>query len=269
MPVIETNGIEVYYEIAGTGPPLLLISGMAYDHWEWHLLAPLLAAQFTVIQMDNRGSGQSSKPAGPYSAPMLAADTAGLLDHLALGPVAVLGHSMGGFVAQQLWLDRPDLISHLILASTNFGGPNHVPITQQALAVMMDISQDPVTQLRNGVALAAAPGFVERQPERFESIIAYRLTGPVPPAAYQAQLGVGLGLVDPAKAFERHLPSVTVPTLVLFGEHDLVVPPANAELFANLIPDCQVAILPDTGHIFPLEEPAAAAAVISEFLHAR
>ncbi|MCB0028174.1 MAG: alpha/beta fold hydrolase, partial [Anaerolineales bacterium] len=182
---------------------------------------------------------------------------------------AVLGHSMGGFVAQQLWLDRPDLISHLILASTNFGGPNHVPITQQALAVMMDISQDPVTQLRNGVALAAAPGFVERQPERFESIIAYRLTGPVPPAAYQAQLGVGLGLVDPAKAFERHLPSVTVPTLVLFGEHDLVVPPANAELFANLIPDCQVAILPDTGHIFPLEEPAAAAAVISEFLHAR
>lgn len=266
MPTIKANDIQIYYEIHGSGRPLVLISGLGYGWWQWQRMLPGLAQQLQVIVYDNRGAGQTDKPPGPYSAPLMAADLAGLLDALAVRPTAVLGHSMGGFIAQQLVLDRPDLVSHLILASTNFGGPNHIPITPEAMAVLMDTTSDPLTRLKNGVSIAAAPGFTEAQPELFQSIIDYRLTVPVPSEAYQAQMGVGLGLVSAEAAFEGKLSQVTVPALILFGAHDKVVPVGNAELLAKELPHSQTTILPDAGHIFPLETPEAANEAIINFL---
>jgi len=266
MPTITANDIQIYYEIHGKGRPLVLISGLGYGLWQWQRMLPGLAKHFQVLVYDNRGAGQTDKPAGPYSAAMMAADLAGLLDGLGLRETAVLGHSMGGFIAQQLVLDRPDLVSHLILASTNFGGPNHIPVSPEALAIMMDTSSDPLTRLRNGIRIAAAPGYPETQPDVFQSIIDYRLTAPVPPEAYQAQIGVGLGLVSPEAAYEGKLGKVNVPTLILFAEHDKVVPLGNAKLLANELPNSKTIILPDAGHIFPLETPEAANQAITQFL---
>ena len=78
MPKITSNGIELYYETCGAGQPLVLISGLGYSSWQWHRMVPFLAEHFQVIIFDNRGVGQSDKPAGPYTAQMLAADTVGL-----------------------------------------------------------------------------------------------------------------------------------------------------------------------------------------------
>jgi pimeloyl-ACP methyl ester carboxylesterase len=266
MPTMTANGIQIYYETHGSGQPLVLISGLGYGLWQWHQMVPGLAEHFQVIVYDNRGAGQSGKPAGPYSAPMMAADLAGLIDGLGVGKTAGLGHSMGGFIAQQLVLDRPDLVSHLILAGTNFGGPNHIPVTPEALAIIMDTTSDPLTRLKNGITIAAAPGFPEDQPELFQSIIDYRLTLPVPPEAYQAQMGVGLGLATVESAFEGKLGQVSVPALILFGEHDKVVPVGNADLLAGELTNSQIVILPGAGHIFPLETPEAANEAIGQFL---
>jgi pimeloyl-ACP methyl ester carboxylesterase len=197
---------------------------------------------------------------------MLAADSAGLIDALGLGRVAVMGHSMGGFIAQQLVLDRPELVSKLILASTNFGGPNAIPVTPDALAAMLDRSGDPAAVIRRGIAIACAPGFAEAHPEIVQELTAYRLTAPVPPAAYQAQMAVGLGLLAPAAAFEGRLKAVAVPTLILFGEHDKVVPPGNAALLRRDIPQARVAVLPNAGHMFPIEAPETAAQTVIDFL---
>ena len=136
MPKIESNGIEIYYEIHGSGQPLLLITGLGYGLWYWQKLAAELSDHFQVIVFDNRGAGKSSQPEGPYSVPMMAADTAGLMDALELKGVAVLGHSLGGFIAQELVVSRPDLVGKLILASTNHGGMKVIPITPEALEVM-------------------------------------------------------------------------------------------------------------------------------------
>ena len=68
MPTLHTNGITLAYEVHGSGAPLVLISGIGYDRWEWHKMAPGLAEHFTVIVFDNRGVGQTDKPAGPYTA---------------------------------------------------------------------------------------------------------------------------------------------------------------------------------------------------------
>ena len=84
MPNIKTNNIELYYEIHGAGQPLVLITGLGYPLWQWHKMVPFLAEHFQVITFDNRGVGQSDKPAGPYTAQLLAADTAGLLDALGI-----------------------------------------------------------------------------------------------------------------------------------------------------------------------------------------
>ena len=118
MPVVRTNSIDLYYEVQGAGTPLVLLAGLGYPGWQWHRMAPLLAQRCQVFTLDNRGVGRSDKPAGPYTASLLAADTVGLLDALGIEQAAIMGHSMGGFIAQALALEYPQRVSKLILAST-------------------------------------------------------------------------------------------------------------------------------------------------------
>lgn len=266
MPTICVNDIDLYYELYGDGEPLVLISGLGYGLWQWHKMIPFLAERRQVIAFDNRGAGQTAKPAGPYTAAMLAEDTARLIEEVIGGPAAVMGHSMGGFIAQQLVLSRPDLVGKLILASTNFGGPNAAPVPPEALAAMMDRSGDPADVVRRGVAVATAPGFIDAHPDALTELINYRFSNPVPPEAYQAQMAIGLGLLSPAAAFDGKLGAIQAPTLILFGAHDRVVPPANAQLLAAQIRHSQTVILPGAGHMFPLEAPAEAARAVLEFL---
>ncbi len=266
MPKVHANGINIYYEVTGTGKPLLLIAGLGYGLWLWHKMVPGLAKRFQVIAFDNRGAGQTDMPDGPYNVQMMAADAAGLLESLGVSRAHVLGHSMGGFIAQELALSRPDLVDRLILSSTNFGGPHHLPVTPAAMAVMLDRSGDPLEVIRRGIAVACAPGFAESHPEVVQEMVAYRLSNPVPPAQYQAQMAVGLGLISAEACFEHRLPNVQAPTLILSGEHDQVVPPGNADLLARQIPHSTVRILPGAGHVYTLEKPAEAVAVVTEFL---
>lgn len=265
MPKVQTNGIELYYEVHGSGKPLVLISGLGYTLWQWHRMVPYLAERFQVIVFDNRGVGQSDKPAGPYTAQMLAADTVGLLEALNIEKAVILGHSMGGFVAQAMALDFPQRVEKLILCSTNFGGPRHVPVTPEAMKVLTDVTSDPLTRFKNGLAVSTAPGWAEGNPKMIEEWVAWRVANPIEPVHYQAQMTIGLGLMSETAAFEDKLPRLNVPTLILFGAHDKVVPPANADLLAQKIAGSQTVIFPDAGHFFPLEIPEAASRTIMDF----
>ena len=265
MPKAQTNGIELYYEMHGEGKPLVLISGLGYSMWQWHKMVPFLAEHFQVVIFDNRGVGQSDKPAGPYTAQMLAADTVGLLDALGIEKAIIMGHSMGGFIAQALALDFPQRVDKLILCSTNFGGPHHIPVTAEAMKVLTDVSSDPLTRFRNGLIVSTAPGWAEKNPEIIQTWIEWRVANPIEPAPYQAQLTIGLGLLSEAVAFENKLHRLNVPTLILFGEHDKVVPPENASLLAKQIASSNVVTFPDAGHFFPIEIPEAASCAVIEF----
>ncbi len=266
MPKTTINGIEIYYETHGSGTPLVLISGLGYPAWEWHKMVPHLAEKFQVITFDNRGVGLSDKPAGPYTASMLAADVAGLLDALGLDQAVIVGHSMGGFIAQAFALEYPGRVSRLVLCSTNFGGPHHVPITAEAMAVLSDVKSDPVTRFKNGLLVSTAPGFADAHPEIIQEWLEWRIANPIDVAGYQAQMAIGLGLLAEAASFEHKLPKISVPTLILFGAHDKVVPPANADLLASKIQGSRVVILPGAGHFFPIEVPAEAAQAVIQFV---
>lgn len=260
MPTMHANNIELAYEMTGDGPPLLLIAGVGYGGWFWHRLLPALAGRFRVITFDNRGAGESAKPDGPYTVPQMASDSAGLLDALGLRDAFVVGHSLGGFIAQELTLARPDLVGRLVLAATSFGGPQAIPITPEAFDLLTNRRGDPAELVRRGIAVATAPGFAARQPETARALLAYRLTHPVPPAAYAAQVMAGAAFDAAAR-----IGAIRCPTLCLAAEFDRVVPPGNAALLAARIPGARAAILPGVGHIFPIEAPAATAATIVSF----
>ena len=112
----ETNGQKLYYEIHGEGEPLLLIMGLGSDSTGWLLQLADFAEHFKVITFDNRDVGRSSEAAGPYTLAEMAADTAGLMDALAIERAHVLGGSMGGAIAQELVLNYPEKMNKLILS---------------------------------------------------------------------------------------------------------------------------------------------------------
>lgn len=269
MPTLQSNGITLKYKVDGAGHPLLLITGVGYGKWFWNKVVPGLARHFQVITFDNRGAGESDKPEGPYTVPMMAADTAGLLDALEIKGAYVMGHSLGGFIAQELVVTRPDLVGKLILASTNYGGMKVIPITPEAVKVLTDRSGDPVELVRRGIAIACAPGFAEKKMSVAKELFEYRFTNPVPPAQYAAQVAAGAGmsaLTD--DMVDQRMSAIRVPTLILFGEFDMVVSPGNASLMAEKIAGAKVNVLPGVGHMFPVEDPAATVDAIVRFLNA-
>lgn len=267
MPKVNVNDIDVAYEVIGEGHPLLLITGVGYGAWFWHKVIPGLAERYQVISFDNRGAGGTDKPDGPYTVPMMAADTAGLLDALDVKSCYMMGHSLGGFIAQELACTRPDLVGKLILASTTHGGDKVIPITPEALEVLTNRDGDPVELVKRGIAVACAPKFSEQNPETVQEMLTYRFTNPVPPAQYQAQVaaGAGMSFLTDDQVAER-MGAIKVPTLVLFGEHDKVVPPGNAELIYQKIADSRIEIIPNTGHVFPIEDPSKTVDIMIDFL---
>lgn len=270
MPHVMANGINIYYEIHGSGDPLLLINPIGYDLWIWHRMVPALAKHFQVVTFDNRGVGQTDKPPGPYTARLLADDSVALLAALNIDQAAVMGYSMGGFVAQELVLSRPELVSQLILSATDCGGPNHIPVTPEAMAILINVDLDPLERAWGGFAVSTAPGFTETNRDLVQSWIDYRATHPVEPEAYQAQLAIGLALraAPIEECFQPRLKEAQVPTLILWGEHDMVEPPGNGELLAKEIPNSTLKILPNAGHLLPLEAPEATVAAMVAFLNA-
>ena len=273
MPIAEANGIRIYYEVHGQGYPLLTITGLGYGAWFWHRFAPLLAHRYRVITFDNRGAGQSDKPDGPYTLAMMAADAAGLLDALGISRAAVMGISLGGLIAQELVWIRPDLVDKLILAGTMHGGPKAVPVTPETQAIMERLARlseqggDPAEIAREAILASCPPGFAEQNPSLVQEQIDYRLSNPVPPAQYQAQMqaSAAAALMTEDEVVRR-LSSIRVPTLILHGDSDVVVPVINARLLAEKIPGSRLLILPGCGHKFPLEAPEVTAKVVIEFL---
>jgi 3-oxoadipate enol-lactonase len=263
----RVNEIELAYQTLGEGQALVLISGVGYGMWFWHKIIPDLSRHYQVIAFDNRGAGESDKPEGPYTVQMMAADTAGLLDNLGITGAYIFGHSLGGFIAQELAVNRRDLVSKLILGSTNPGGMNVIPITAEAMQVLTDRTGDPLDLVRRGVAIACAPGFSEREPGIVQELMDYRFTNPVPAKNYQAQVlaGAGMSMLSDEQVRQR-MQSIHIPVLILFGEHDRVVPPGNAEIMAKMLPDARVKILPGCGHMFPIEDPLATVETIQGFL---
>ncbi|HVE82513.1 MAG TPA: alpha/beta hydrolase [Myxococcales bacterium] len=261
MPDAQSNGIRIHYQSDGAGPPVVLVSGLSYGLWTWRWVAPLLAgAGLRAIRFDNRGVDGSDQPPGPYSVPQMALDALGLMDALDLPPCTLVGLSLGGFIAQEAALARPDRVGKLVLMATSHGGPTSIPPPPAAMAAMVNREGGARAVAERALQVNVSPGFADRHPDRAAEYYRYRDPVGMTAESYQAQLKAAMG----HDAAER-LHQLKMPVLIVHGDQDLVVPPGNAELLAKRIPHAQVRVISGGGHILPMDRPEDVAELISAF----
>lgn len=258
MTRLTPTTVAIAWEETGEGAPLLLIHGVGYGRWGWEPLVPLLAGRFRVISFDNRGIGESDKPAGPYTAAEMAEDAVAVLDHAGVKRAHVAGTSLGGMIAQELAIAHPQRIHRLVLLSTTPGGAGAHPTPQETVDLVAAAAEmEPAQALRAFVENALSRG---APAELVEAIYRRRLANPPHPEGWKAQTAAGFSYNGGGRAGE-----ITAPTLILHGEEDRVVDNRNAELLASLIPDGRAEVV-DGGHLFFWETPEPVADRLISFL---
>lgn len=267
---VKVNGIDLYYEIHGSGEPLLMIEGLGYSAWMWYKQIPVFSKRYQVILFDNRGAGNTDKPDSEYSIEIMADDASGLLRTLGIGPVHALGISLGGFIAQELALRHPDLVKSLSLVSTNSGpgkramrNSQHVnglfklwgilPGTfemggKASVPLGFEYGITKEDRIRYGLSLAFTPEYYRQHPEEIERIVRWRLENPQPGYAWTRQLMAGMNFDSSGRAENIH-----APTLILNGTEDRIVTPESARELAQSIPGSRYIEIEGSGHLLFIE----------------
>lgn len=262
MTSISNSTVELYYEEHGDGEPLILIPGLAAGRWIWFKQVLPLSEQFRVITFDPRGIGQSPLNSAPLTLPLLADDVAALLRRLGIERAHIVGASFGGFVAQEFASAHPEMTCSLVLSCTSFGGPNHVaPSLEILMALASTNGFNTEERIRRNLLPAFSSEFVRDHPEEIEETVKLRLSNAVVEAAYQAQLTAAVEFNA-----EPKLGAIKVPTLVLSGDSDAVVPVQNSRNLASKIGGAELRIIKGGSHLFFIESPEEFNRSVIEFL---
>jgi pimeloyl-ACP methyl ester carboxylesterase len=259
MPISRANGLDIYYEVAGQGPPLVLVHALPFDHNLWLYQVERFSLRFQTIAMDLRGWGHSAKPHAPFSLDEMGRDILGVLEteNIASGAV-VLGCSIGSKIALMLACDHPDIFQAAILVGGNSGPQpqfDHRIAAYRAHAAAGTLKDYHLGHLRYGVTTAWADTAIGR----------YLLAGFV-------ERGVALDPECIAQVFQAltvsdltpKLPHYKSQTLIVNGEHDAALPGGTRT--AGLIAQAEHRVLPGTGHCCFLEDPGAFNALVEDFL---
>jgi 3-oxoadipate enol-lactonase len=261
MAFLENQGAKIYWDDQSKGEPVLLIMGLGYPSYLWHRMRPVLNERYRTIALDNRGSGQSDTPAGPYPIGLMASDAAAALDAAGVESAHVFGLSMGGMIAQEFALQYPARVRSLILGCTAPGGPNAVRAEKQVTEVLMARNMSPeeaARAMRPFIYDSATPL------DRVEEDMAIRRQWFPKPEGYMAQVQ-GIFAWEAYSRLER----IAARTLVIHGLSDQLVPAGNGELIAGKIPGAKLVMLPQASHIFTTDQPEASRHAVMDFLTAQ
>lgn len=257
MAFLVNQGTKLYWDEQGKGDPVLLIMGLGYPSYLWHRMRPVLNERYRTIVLDNRGTGQSDAPSGPYSIAQMASDAAATLDAAGIEKAHVFGLSMGGMIAQEFALQYPARVRSLILGCTAPGGPNAVRAEKQVTEILT--SRMPPEE----AAIAIQPYIYDSATprERIEEDMAIRRKWYPRPEGYWGQLQA----IFTWEAYSR-IDRITAPTLVIHGENDQLVPPGNGRLIAEKIPGAKLVMLPHASHLFPTDQQEVSKQIVLDFL---
>jgi 3-oxoadipate enol-lactonase len=247
VPFAENRGARIYWDEQGRGAPLLLIMGLGWTSAMWHRTRPILAGHYRTVALDNRGVGHSDVPPGPYSIALMASDAAAVLDAAGIEHAHVFGVSMGGMIAQEFALQYPQRALSLLLGCTAAGGPHAVQADSEVLQALFRRGLQP-DEFAESMNPFIYHSLTPRQ--RIEEDMAVRRPWYPSDAGFTAQLQGILGW----EAYSR-LPQIAVSTLVVHGDSDRLIPPANGDLIAKRIPRAKFVLIPQAGHIFSTDQP--------------
>jgi pimeloyl-ACP methyl ester carboxylesterase len=260
MDEIDAGGIRIAFERRGTGPPLVLLHGILQDSRSWRGQLDALSDEFTVVAWDAPGCGQSSDPPETFRLPEYADCLAAFVDACALDRPHVLGLSLGGALALELFRRHPQVPGTLVLASAYAGWAGSLPA---------DVVERRLAQALREADLSAeefVPGWIpglltESAPVALVDEVEAMMSG-FHPAGYRA-MARGLAEAD----LRDVLPRIDVPTLLLYGDADRRSPLSVAEGLHAEIPASTLVVLPGVGHLANLEAPERFNAEVGHFLH--
>lgn len=269
MPKVKVNDAEIYYEAHGRGQPFIFFSETACDGEIWKLFqVPEFSKDHLVIIHDYRGTGRSSKPSTDYTTRMFCDDAVAVLNDLKVKDAVVLGHSMGGRVAQLLALEYPERVKQLILASTgaSFPGPAGLPLTM--CKEMIEWGYGKYVR-EHTIQVGFTPEFVRDQPERVESFFRARLANLCPVEFYLRHV-----LARQSHDTSGRLKDIRVPTLILVGEREgdpkvVMTHRMSSDILAKGIPNGKFVVLADQKHNYFASAPEEAHRVIRDFLRGK
>lgn len=251
MPIIKANNLNIYYELHGHGEPLVLIAGLSKDSSGWFQQVDVFSQHFQVLLFDNRGVGRTEAPDVPYTTQMMAEDVIALMNELHIPSAHVLGHSLGGCIAQQIAIHYPQKVKRLVLLDT-FAEP--LLLTRYILDLAAELQNKNIAiELRAKVQLpwSFCANFLAK-PENIALILSTIANNPYPqkPHAFLHQI----------TACKNHntknlLSQITAHTLVMEGAEDILTPTVCAQELLQNIPHAQHAVIPHAGHNGPLENP--------------
>ena len=262
MPTFIRQDASIYYEVRGQGEPLLLIAGLASDSQSWGASAAMLARTRQLILIDNRGCGRTHGSYARIGVADLADDCAALLAHLGIAHAAVLGHSMGGFVALEFALRHRERVSRLVLAATVAASPARTNALLHDWAQRLEAGADAASWFRELFRWIFSAAVYDDE-RTMDELTRLALEYPYPQSAADFRRQV-----EAIAAFDRRadLPHVDVPALVLAGANDVLFPPDEVTALARALAQARLAVVPAAAHALALENPARFSDEVLSFL---
>jgi pimeloyl-ACP methyl ester carboxylesterase len=262
MPSINLNGINITYDVVGTGKPLLLIMGLGGDSSHWSLQIPVLAQYYQVITLDNRGAGRSDAPVDGYSIAVMAEDAALLLEHLQITNVHVLGFSMGGYIAQHLALNHPTKIKSLLLSHTAAKSPERTLYLMATLAKMAAEGISRELRIRVTIPWMFSAEFLANEAQL--NNLTQLALNPLYPQSKQGYIGQ----VDAIRQHDTRalIHQLKMPILLLTSREDLLIPWQTMQTLQQQLPHAKLHILERGGHCSYIENAADYNQTILQFL---
>ncbi len=261
MPVVERDGADLFYQVEGQGPPVLLINGLGHPSDMWWRVLPWLTPHVTTIRFDNRGVGRTGTGAErPYSVERMALDARAVVHAAGFARAAVFGVSMGGLIAQELALTHPETVSRLVLGCSNPGGADLVIPDEEAITFLRNrAAMTPDEDAEGTITFGYAPGTPRAD---INADLAVRAANPTDPLGYAAQLADSRAW----RGSLARLPRLAMPTLVIHGDVDRLMPLENSRRIAAAISAARLEVIPGASHIFWTDQPERTRAVLESFL---
>ena len=251
MPTAQVNGIQLYYESHGEGPAVVFAHGRGGNHISWWRQVPVFSSQYRCITFDHRGWGASSSDPNVERRTAFGEDLKQLLDHLEVQQAYLVSQSMGGLTCLDFALAHPERCLGLVLGDTT-GGVGDPSVMDE----LKDVFPPP-----DGPARSISPGFIAEYPDLvflYTQIGGLNYTG--------AQTDIVAAFRDPKGPQAADLAGMTVPTLLIVGEKDLIFPPRVIRAVQRLIPGSEMEVVSGAAHSAHFEQPEVFNRLVSGFL---
>jgi 3-oxoadipate enol-lactonase len=250
LPLAERSGASIHYEVRGEGPVLVLLEGLGHGRWTWYRQVEDLSRFYRLLLVDNRGISPSTPLEGPYRVEEFARDTLAVLDQEGVSTAAILGVSLGGFIAQSVAAQQPDRVSALVLVSTSPGGPRARPMPMEIWRELNRTipGETPRTRLDRTMRLAVSERFPETHREEWERLLDRRLAEPQSPEQwlFQASSSAGFDATPYARQLDK-------PVLIVVGTADRILPWTNSLWLYKLFPRASLLIFSGSHHLLHWE----------------